>query len=240
MKRKTLIVVPAYNEREAIGALVAEINEKLDRQFHCLIVDDGSTDDTFTVAAETGATVARLPFNLGVGGAMRFGFRYARRYGYEAMVQLDGDGQHDPAYVPRLVAALGSADIVIGSRFLGQDDYEVRGLRKLAMRILARLLTATSRTELNDVTSGFKAMGSRAINLFAEDYPSEYLGDTIEAIVIASRSGLTLTQVPVAMRQRVTGAPSHGPVKSAVYLFRAMLAYVLGYLRPKSEIKETR
>jgi len=230
---RTLIVMPAFNEEEALGAVVAEVFAKLPG-VHVLVVDDGSRDHTTAVARASGALVATLPFNLGVGGAMRVGFRYAQENGYDNVVQIDSDGQHDPASVPALLAELDHADLVLGARFAGEGDYRVRGPRAWAMKVLAGILSRTSKTRLTDTTSGNKASGPRAVALFAEHYPAEYLGDTIEALVIAARSGLVIRQVPVTMRVRAGGVPSHNPFKAARYLGRAALALVFAYVRPAS------
>ncbi|MDQ1581485.1 MAG: hypothetical protein QOD05_2260 [Microbacteriaceae bacterium] len=228
---QTLIVVPAYNEQAAVGDVVREIFEKLPG-VHCLVVDDGSADATSEVAAEAGATVATLPFNMGVGGAMRLGFKYALAHGFRNVVQIDADGQHDPAGVPQLLDALSTFDLSIGARFAGTGAYEVRGPRRWAMRVLSRVLSRTAGTTLTDTTSGFKASGPRAVELFASQYPAEYLGDTIEALVIAARVGCKVTQVPVSMRPRAAGKPSHHPLKAAAYLGRALLALGFALFRP--------
>ena len=231
--QRTLIVMPAFNEEESVAAVVHEVRTKLPG-ISVLVVDDGSVDATAAVARSAGARVATLPFNLGVGGAMRVGFRFALENDFDNVVQVDSDGQHDPSEVPALLAALENADLVLGARFAGEGDYSVRGPRSWAMKVLAAILSRTSRTKLTDTTSGFKASGPRAVALFAEHYPAEYLGDTIEALVIASRAHLVITQVPVAMRPRAGGVPSHNPLKAAAYLGRAGLALMFALVRPSS------
>ena len=228
-----LIVLPAFNEEASVADVVREVHDHLPGA-GCLVVDDGSTDRTALRAAEAGATVARLPFNLGVGGAMRCGFRYALENGYRAVVQIDADGQHDPACVTELLAALFDHDLVLGARFAGKGDYEARGPRRWAMRLFSSVITRIAGTRLSDTTSGLRASGPKAIALFAEHYPAEYLGDTIEALVIAARSGLRITQVPVVMRVRAAGVPSHNPMKAALFLGRATVALVFALVRPKS------
>jgi glycosyltransferase involved in cell wall biosynthesis len=230
-----LVVMPAFNEEEAVGDVVREVLRALPGA-GCLVVDDGSRDRTAQVATEAGATVARLPFNLGVGGAMRFGFKHALLHGYRTVVQIDSDGQHNPVDVPRLLDALDDADVVMGARFAGEGDYRVRGPRAWAMKLLSLFLSRTAGAKLTDTTSGYRASGPRAVALFAETYPAEYLGDTIESLVIAARAGLVVRQVPVAMRERAGGTPSHDPVKAAVYLGRAAIALVFAHLKPRARV----
>lgn len=221
-----------------MGDVVHEITTKLPG-VALLVVNDGSTDRTAEVARAAGARVANMPYNLGVGGAMRLGFQYARDQGYEVVIQIDADGQHDPSCVPALVDALDSADLAIGVRFADESSYDVRGPRRWAMNVLSVVLSSVARQPLRDTTSGFKANGPRAIALFARSFPSEYLGDTVEALVIASRAGLKFAEVPVSMRPRAGGRPSHNPVKSAVYLARALIALTFALFRPSNASKET-
>jgi glycosyltransferase involved in cell wall biosynthesis len=228
-----LIVMPAFNESGSIAGVIFEVQKCLPGQT-ILVVDDGSTDTTVTVARDAGALVLVLPFNLGVGGAMRAGFRFAVAEGFDAVVQLDSDGQHNPTDIPSLLAGLSTSDLVVGARFAGVGDYKVAGPRAWAMSALSRVLSSICDSTLTDTTSGFKASGPRALRLFAADYPAEYLGDTIEALVIAAKAGCVVTQVPVAMRARTAGEPSHNAAKAGVYLFRAMLAVLVGLMRPRA------
>jgi glycosyltransferase involved in cell wall biosynthesis len=227
---RVLVVVPALNEAASVGTVVAEIHAHYPAA-DVLVVDDGSVDATAEVARAAGASVCSLPFNLGVGGAMRVGYRHAVREGYDVVVQIDADGQHDPAYLPLLVAATDTSDVVIGARFAGEGQYAVAGPRRWAMVVLARVLTRLAGTSLSDVTSGFRATNLRGTRLFAEHYPSEYLGDTVESLVIALRLGCSVQQVPVSMRHRHTGRASQSPLRSAVYLSRAMVALGFALVR---------
>lgn len=228
---RTLIVMPAFNEQESVRDVVVEVLSELPG-VACLVVDDGSTDSTAQQARAGGAMVARLPFNLGVGGAMRVGFRYAVDNGFDNVVQIDSDGQHDPANVRELLAELQSADLVLGARFAGSGNYVVRGPRRWAMVVLSIFLSRAARTRLTDTTSGFRASGPRAVRLFADHYPAEYLGDTIESLVIAARAQCIIAQVPVSMRPRAGGKPSHNPFKAAAYLGRAIMALLFALIRP--------
>jgi glycosyltransferase involved in cell wall biosynthesis len=196
-----------------------------------LVVDDGSGDRTAARAREAGALVCRLPFNLGVGGAMRAGYRWAMRNDYDVVVQVDADGQHDPSYLEPLLKRLDDADIVIGARFAGEGDYPARGPRRWAMVMLAFVLSRIAGEQLTDVTSGFRAANRRAIAVFATHYPAEYLGDTVESLVIALRTGCTVRQEPVAMRERSAGTPSQNAFRAAVYLLRAVTALGLALVR---------
>lgn len=225
-----LIIVPAWNESQNVVNTVSEIR-RVDPAFDVLVVDDGSTDETAARARAAGALVLSLPFNLGVGGAMRTGFTYAKRHGYRTAVQVDADGQHNPADIARVVAGLRHADISIGARFADVGDYSVRGPRRWAMLVLAAVVSRVAKTKLTDVTSGFRAANARAIDQYVRYYPAEYLGDTVDSLVAAIHAGLTVTQVPVAMRERMHGKPSQNPFGAAMYLFRSLFALGLALLR---------
>lgn len=225
-----LIIVPAWNEARNVGNTVNEILS-VNPAYHVAVVDDGSRDDTAGVAHAAGAIVLPLPFNLGVGGAMRTGFTYAQRKGYRRAIQVDADGQHNPLDIEKVLSGLQYADISIGARFSTEGDYSVRGPRRWAMVVLASVVSRVAKTKLTDVTSGFRAANERAINQYVNYYPAEYLGDTLDSLVAACHAGLTVTQVPVAMRPRVHGVPSKGPIGSAIYLFRSVFALTLAVLR---------
>lgn len=232
---RVLVIMPAWNEAESVGNTVREVLG-VGRPYDVLVVNDGSTDDTAELAAAAGATVLNLPFNLGVGGAMRAGFKYAQRAGYRRVIQVDADGQHDPENIEEVLAGLEHADISIGARFAEKGEYKVRGPRKWAMQFLAKVISGLARTRLTDVTSGFRAANERAIRQYLDHYPAEYLGDTIDSLVVAIRSGCRVTQIPVAMRPRQGGTPSHNPVKAAVYLGRSVFALLFALTRKRSHI----
>lgn len=227
---QVLVLVPAWNEGRNVGNTVQEILGVSDR-FDVLVIDDGSADGTGDVARAAGAIVLTLPFNLGVGGAMRTGFTYAARHGYQRAIQVDADGQHDPAEIGRVLQGLEIADISIGARFADVGDYTVRGPRRWAMVVLARAVSRIARTRLTDVTSGFRAANRSAIEQYVRYYPAEYLGDTVDSLVGAVHAGLRVTQVPVAMRARVHGTPSQRPIGAAIYLFRSAFALLLAVMR---------
>lgn len=222
--------MPAWNEEETVASTVRGVRGE-HPEADVLVVDDGSEDATAQRARAAGALVLILPYNLGVGGAMRTGYRYARRFDYDRAIQVDADGQHDPRDISRVLAGLDSADICIGARTIGRGDYRVRGPRRLAMIFLARVLSRLARTRLTDVTSGFRAANRRAIEQYCRHYPAEYLGDTVESLVVAVRSGLRVTQVGVTMRVRQGGSPSAHPLRAAFYLLRSIFAVVIAMTR---------
>ncbi|MEJ1193031.1 glycosyltransferase family 2 protein [Pseudarthrobacter sp. CCNWLW207] len=232
---RVLVIMPAWNEAEAVGNTVREVLTTNTR-YDVLVVNDGSTDATAEEAAAAGATVLNLPFNLGVGGAMRAGFKYAQRLGYRQVIQVDSDGQHDPRSIDEVLAGLAHADISIGARFAERGDYKVTGPRKWAMQFLAKVISGLAKTRLTDVTSGFRAANERAVTQYLDHYPAEYLGDTIDSLVVAIRSGCKVTQVPVEMRPRQGGKPSHNPLKAAIYLGRSVFALLFALTRKPTKL----
>ncbi|WP_144936734.1 glycosyltransferase family 2 protein [Rothia kristinae] len=225
-----LIIMPAWNEEEVIGSTLRELQDTMPGH-DLLVVDDGSTDATARVARAAGANVLQLPYNMGVGGAMRAGYKYAQRLDYDRAIQVDADGQHDPRDIERVLAGLAHADISIGARFAERGTYKASGPRRWAMSLLARMFSRVAGTRLTDVTSGFRAGNRRAIAQYCRYFPAEYLGDTIDSLAMALRAGLTVTQVPVEMRERQAGTPSNNPWKSAVYLVRSLFSFLLSMTR---------
>jgi glycosyltransferase involved in cell wall biosynthesis len=221
------VVVPAFNEEATIAPVVAAIQAE---GFGVVVVDDGSRDQTREVAAQAGATVLALPFNLGVGGALRAGLLYASREADAIAVQCDADGQHPPAEIKHLLEALDGADIVIGSRFAGKGAYVARGPRRWAMTMLGAVMSRLHHVRLSDVTSGFRAFSPQAVSVLAQRLPPDYLADTVLALMIAKEYGLRVTQVPVEMRERQGGMASSGPFRSVFYLARAVMLVALGLL----------
>jgi len=228
---RTVAVVPAFDESGAIGRVVGEIRAA-QPGIDVVVVDDASTDDTAAVAEALGAIVLRLPFNVGIGGAVQTGFRYALEEGYERAVRLDGDGQHDAAEIGRLLGPLerDEAEVVIGSRFVdGGGSYRPPFARRLGIRVFARLVSLLGGQRVTDTTSGFIALDRAGIELFAREYPHDY--PEVEATLVALRSGLRLSQVQVEMRERETGSSSITFVRSLYYIVKVLLALLVASLR---------
>lgn len=223
---RVLVVVPALNEQDSVGGVTAATRAL---GFDVCVVDDGSTDATSSRAREAGATVLSVPFNLGIGGALRCGFRWALANGYDIVVQLDADGQHDPHEVRALVETLQAedADMVIGSRFVeGAGAYDVRRTRRLAMTVLARRAARITRTYVADSTSGFRAIRRPLLDQFAASYPVDYM-DSFEALIEAGRGGMRIVEHPVSMSARTHGQASAGAAASIWYVARVLLATAL-------------
>jgi glycosyltransferase involved in cell wall biosynthesis len=228
---KRLAVVPAYNEEASVGRVIDEIRA-FDPGFDIVVVDDGSTDRTAGVAADRGVHVVRLPFNLGIGGAVQTGYRYAFERGYDLAVQVDGDGQHDPSELPKILEPVlaGSADLVVGSRFAEAGGvYRSSTTRRIGIRIFARVVSAVVRQRVTDTTSGFRAVNRKGIALFAADYPHDY--PEVEATVMSVKHKLRLQEVPVRMRERSGGRSSITALRSVYYMTKVLLAIFVGLFR---------
>ena len=204
-------LLPAFNESASIAATLRQIRTAVPA-LDIVVIDDGSTDDTASVAraADASVVVLRLPFNLGIGGALRTGFRHAVREGYDFAIQVDADGQHDPAQIAALIAPLASgADLVIGSRFAdGSGAYAVSPVRRKAMSLLGLTLRGLLGRSFTDTSSGFRAFSARCLDYFARSYPAEYM-ESVEALLMACYAGLQVVEVPVTMHQRTAGQASN-------------------------------
>jgi glycosyltransferase involved in cell wall biosynthesis len=236
---RCVAIVPAYNEEGAIGALLDGITA-FDPGLDVVVVDDASTDATAAVAAAHGAAVVPLVFNVGIGGAVQAGYRYARDGGYDVALRLDGDGQHDPGQLGALLGPLarGEADMVVGSRFVnGSSTYSPPFLRRVGIRLFARLVSLLGRQRVTDTTSGFVALDRVAIELFAREYPHDY--PEVEATLVALRSGLRLAEVPVEMRERETGTSSITALRSVYYMLKVTLAILITSLRRYPSVERT-
>jgi glycosyltransferase involved in cell wall biosynthesis len=227
-----LVVVPAYNEADSVAGVVHSVREHAPG-FDVIVIDDGSTDDTAKNGAEAGAGVVRLPFNLGIGGAVQTGFQYALEHGYDYLAQVDGDGQHEPAELEALLLAITadpSVDMVCGSRFLSPETtYSAPVSRRTGIHLFAFALSKILGQRITDPTSGFRIYNRRAIRLFARDYPHDY--PEVEAVLMLHTHRLRMAEVPVEMHQRGGGHSSITKTRSLYYMLKVSLALVVGLLR---------
>jgi glycosyltransferase involved in cell wall biosynthesis len=234
----TLVLIPALNESETVGIVVRAARATIGCDV--LVIDDGSADGTAELALRAGGMVVSHPFNLGVGAAIRTGMRIAHDHGRSYVLQLDADGQHEVTEAKRLLdhVVTGGADLAVGSRF--GAGYRVSVVRGLMMRLLSRTVSRRIGTHIDDTTSGFRAFGPRAVEEFARGYPTEYLSDTVEALLIAADAGLRIAVEPVRMHERQGGRPSSGRTRSAVQLLRLWLVIFLHPVRVRRPVRPGR
>ncbi|MDO3412010.1 glycosyltransferase family 2 protein [Saccharibacillus sp. CPCC 101409] len=223
-----LLIIPAFNERDNIGPLLLSLREA---GLEALVVNDGSTDDTAEVCAEAGANVVSLPCNLGIGGAVQTGYKYACSHGYDIAVQFDGDGQHRAEFIPALIAPLlaGEADLTIGSRYIEKRGFQSTPMRRAGIRYFSRLIRLITGQTVTDPTSGFRAVNRRIMTLFAAHYPSDY--PEPESVMHVLRLGGRVAEVPVLMSERSGGRSSIRSFRSAYYMVKVSLAILIDMLR---------
>jgi len=226
-QKKLLIIIPAYNEQDNIRSTVKEI-EKVGLKGTIIIIDDGSNDDTLRQSLKTGAEVINLPFNLGIGGAVQTGFQYADFHQFDLAVQIDADGQHDPAYVLKLIEPVinDDVDMSIGSRFIPPYlGYQSSLVRRIGIQFFARLISLITAYNVTDPTSGFRAFNKKMIKIFANDYPYDF--PEPESIVVAGQFQARIKEVPVQMRKRQSGHSSIRYLKTLYYMAKVTFAILL-------------
>jgi glycosyltransferase involved in cell wall biosynthesis len=229
--RNTLVIVPAFNEEESIGSLLREIHQTVP-ELPVVVINDGSVDRTAAVARQGGAEVLDLPCNLGVGGAVQAGFCYAYENGYEYVVRCDGDGQHSPEGIATLVEAMttNEADLIIGSRFLGESAHTGNVVRYCGINVLALMLSAICKKRVTDPTSGFQMLNRPLTYFFSRSYPVDY--PEPEALALMRREGYDFMEVPAKFRQRFAGRSSIYGWGTLYYVFKVFLALVVDRARP--------
>lgn len=234
---KTLVIIPALNEADSIAYVIGQVREHAPWA-DIAVINDGSKDNTGSIAESCGAIVLHMPYNVGIGSAMQGGFLYAERSGYEVTVQNDGDGQHNPAEIPILVRSLleQNADLMIGSRYIEDRGYVTPWQRRIGIYILAWIVSLVTGTRFTDPTSGFRASSRRAIRLCARLYPYDY--PEPEAIPMLHRAGLRIREIPVTMNPRYGGRSSITPFRSFYYMIKVILAIAIGLLRKAPSLDE--
>lgn len=235
--QSVLIAIPALNEEATIGKVIEEVKSE-HPSMQILVVNDGSSDRTSEIARNSGASVLDLPFNVGVGGAMRAAFQYGLENNFDFVLQLDGDGQHDFQSIDALISNAESADIIVGSRFNAMSQFEMGIVRRLAVRFLSVLVWSSANTRVSDPTSGFRLANRRAMNLFVHEYPTSYLGDTVGSLILAGQKHLRITEVNVNMYERKGGTASQSWIKLPIHLLRVGLMGLLFLLKKNPQRKE--
>lgn len=224
--KKTLIIIPAYNEEDSIIGVIRSLRAACP-DVDYLVINDCSTDHTRDLLRQEKAVYLDLPVNLGIGGAVQSGYIYAREHGYDIAIQLDGDGQHDPKYIPDLIRAIsrGGADIAVGSRFINGEGFQSSAARRAGIKFLHGLIKLTSGVSVLDATSGFRAVNQRGIELYAGDYAQDY--PEPEAIVTGASAGLKIVEVPVIMSEREGGSSSIHGIRSLYYMIKVSSAILI-------------
>jgi glycosyltransferase involved in cell wall biosynthesis len=231
---KIAIIVPAYNEEKAITAVVRDMNavaKEYNLDLDVVVINDCSTDTTSEVISTLDCIALNLPVNLGIGGAVQTGFKYAFENDYDFAIQADGDGQHPAAEIPKLVkAALDqNADVVIGSRFLEKEGFQSSALRRFGINYFKKLNMILVGVSVNDSTSGFRLINKKVLEVVSEYYPDEY--PEPEAIILYSLNGFKIVEVPVTMKERQGGVSSIGGSSSVYYMFKVSLAIIYTFIR---------
>lgn len=247
---RILVIIPAYNEEDSLGEVIARVKQRVPFA-DVVVINDGSTDATAAVAERMDVFAINLPYNLGIGGAMQTGYIFAKEMGYDIAVQVDADGQHDPAEIPALIAPVlkGEADVVIGSRYIEDRGYITPFLRRVGILILAHIISfiigrkrsgvfckrsgvTCKRSGVTDTTSGFRAVNRQVIEFCAREYPHDY--PEPESLVLFHRAGFTTREIPVTMNPRYGGKSSIGLFRSLYYMVKVLLAILIGLLRKPS------
>ena len=225
-KSKVLIIIPAYNEAENIEKVADNLIENFP-QYDYVIINDGSDDNTAKICIKNHYELLNLPINMGIGGAVQTGYRYARDMGYDMAVQIDGDGQHDVAFLEGMVRYIeeGQADYVIGSRFVEKEGFQSSQIRRIGIKLLSILGWVLTGVRVKDITSGYRLVNRRFIQIFAEDYPADY--PEPEAMVIAAVHGGKIKEYPVIMKERENGTSSITIKKSVYYMCKMTLAMLI-------------
>lgn len=235
--KKTLIILPAYNEEKAIGKVIDDIKRHIPSA-DILVVNDGSLDSTSKIAKQKGVFVIDLPFNLGIGAAMQVGYKFADREDYDIAVQCDGDGQHPPYQVNNLIVPLinDSSDIIVGSRFLSKYGYKSSIPRQIGIILFSKLLSFITKTKLTDTTCGFRALNKKAIKSFSVYYPTDY--PEVEALLLAHKEGLRIKEVPIRIYPRKQGNSSIRFLNSFYYVVKVFLAMLIDLFEATPKRKE--
>ncbi|MGF6353645.1 glycosyltransferase involved in cell wall biosynthesis [Paenibacillus sp. 4624] len=233
---KILVIVPAYNEADNIQNLIMSLRHEIEVEFDIVVINDCSTDSTSNAAFEVGANVIDLPCNLGIGGAVQTGYKYAYKHNYDIAIQVDGDGQHNPKFIKDLIEPiiLKKADFVIGSRFLEREGFQSSALRRIGIVYFSKIIYLLTKQKVTDPTSGFRACNASIIKMFANSYPIDY--PEPETIVFLKRNEFTIKEIPVVMEERVGGVSSINLLKSVYYMVKVSIAILIDLMRDRKGV----
>lgn len=227
---KILVIIPAYNEAESIEGVISDVRKELP-DAAIIVINDGSRDDTGSIAKRLGVVVADMPYNMGIGAAMQTGYRYASLHNYDIAVQVDADGQHPADQINYLLCPIveGKADMAIGSRFIGEGEYQPSLARNIGMKVFSFVVSLITGQKLTDTTSGFRAVNKRVIMFFAENYPYDY--PEVEALVLLHKAGFSIMETSVKMKARAAGKSSITPLHAGYYMIKVLLAILVDVLK---------
>ncbi len=231
---KVLVIIPAYNEEESIKNTITNL-KKANQDVDYVIINDCSKDSTKKICEENNYNVINLPVNLGIGGAVQTGYKFAYENDYDVAIQMDADGQHDPKYINDMVKEIENGnDLVIGSRFLKKEGFQSTWIRRIGINLYSKLIKIFTKKEIKDTTSGYRAVGKRVIKIFSNDYPVDYPEPETDALI--AKNGFNVKEIPMEMKQRDGGASSITPLKSIYYAVKVGLAVVLACIVKDKEV----
>ncbi len=233
IRNNILVIIPAFNEEKNISKVVHSVKSEM-HNVDIVVIDDGSIDNTPVLAKKAGAKVIKLPFNLGIGSAMQTGYIYAKENNYNIAVQLDGDGQHDAKYLSSIISPVlnGTADMVIGSRYVNQTAYKSKALRRAGMLFFSGLVTLLTGNPIKDTTSGFRAINRKVIDYFSQKYPTDY--PEVDVLIRLHKKNFKILEIPVEMKARQGGVSSITPIRSIYYMIKVSLVLLINSIRPGS------
>lgn len=231
---KAIVIIPAYNEEENIGKLLRRLKEITDIELDVVVINDNSVDNTSKICAQYNVEIIDLPCNLGIGGAVQTGYKFAQINNYDFAIQVDGDGQHNPEYISEMLYNLidGKADMIIGSRFLKKEGFQSSSARRIGIKYFSNLISLLSGQKITDPTSGFRACNKKVIKLFTRRYPQDY--PEPESIIFLNRQKLKIMEIPVIMREREGGESSINLLKSVYYMIKVSLAIIIDHFRKQT------
>ena len=232
---KTLVIIPAYNEEEAIVETINNLKKCCGGMVDYVIINDCSKDNTLKKCNKNNFNVINLPINLGIGGAVQTGYKYAYRFGYDIAIQMDADGQHDPKYISEIIEKIKAGnDMVIGSRFIEKNGFQSTFVRRIGINLYSKIIKLFTGKVIKDTTSGYRAVNKKIIKIFANNYPVDYPEPETDAFI--AKNKFEIFELPMQMKERDTGSSSITPIKSIYYAIKVGLAVTLACIFKNKEV----